>query len=93
MQFQDIVVGNKPFVESHKPNEIVKLLLDDGELEALQVRETLRHYSTSDIFSSSPRADISAAAGGCAGTGSSSIANVVTESAGKIDSIDWETSC
>jgi len=35
---QDIVVGNKPFVESHRPNEIVKLLLDDEELEALQAR-------------------------------------------------------
>ena len=32
------MVGNKPFVESHKPNEIVKLLLDDDELEALQAR-------------------------------------------------------
>lgn len=32
------MVGNKPFVESHKPHEIVKLLLDDEELEALQAR-------------------------------------------------------
>ncbi|KAG9056060.1 putative DNA helicase ino80 [Serendipita sp. 407] len=37
-EVQDVVVGNKPFVESHKPNEIVKLLLDDDELEALQAR-------------------------------------------------------
>jgi hypothetical protein len=58
---QDIVVGNKPFVESHRPNEIVKLLLDDEELEALQARGDSANLS---VPPSGPASGMATPAGG-----------------------------
>jgi DNA helicase INO80 len=59
LQVQDIVIGNKGFMEATKPNEIVSLLLNDDELAMANLSKDSGDASKENVdLSSAPLRDL-----------------------------------